>query len=63
MSSRVGPGSDPSWIKRSLSVSNGNCVEVANFPGGEVCVRQQGLPKGPVLRFTLAEWYAFLGGV
>ena len=24
------------WVKSSLSFSNGNCVEAANLPGGEI---------------------------
>ena len=51
------------WIKSSLSYSNGNCVEVANLPGGQVGVRHSKDAEGPVLRFTPDEWHAFLGGV
>jgi len=51
------------WIKSSLSFSNGNCVEVANLPGGRVGVRHSKDTEGPVLRFTPDEWHAFLGGV
>ena len=50
------------WVKSSLSFSNGNCVEVAALPGGGVGVRNSRDPHGPVLRFTPAEWQAFLGG-
>jgi hypothetical protein len=50
------------WVKSSLSFSNGNCVEVAELPGGGVGVRNSRDPDGPVLRFTPAEWRAFLGG-
>jgi len=57
------PGSDPYWVKSSLSFSNGNCVEVANLPGGQVGVRHSKHTEGPVLRFTPDEWQAFLGGV
>jgi hypothetical protein len=56
------PGSD-SWIKSSLSFSNGNCVEVASLPQGEIGVRDSKDSEGPVLRFTPDEWRAFLGGV
>jgi hypothetical protein len=56
------PGSDPHWIKSSLSLSNGNCVEVASLPGGQIGVRDSKDPQGPVLRFTSDEWQAFLGG-
>lgn len=51
-----------SWIKSSLSFSNGNCVEVASLPDGGVGVRDSKDPSGPVLRFTPGEWDAFLGG-
>ncbi len=50
------------WVKSSLSFSNGNCVEVTGLPGGWVGVRNSRDPEGPVLRFTQAEWDAFLAG-
>ena len=56
------PGAAPRWVKSSLSFSNGNCVEVANLPGGQVGVRHSKHTEGPVLRFTPDEWQAFLGG-
>ncbi len=59
----VSPGSDPRWVKSSLSFSNGNCVEVAKLSGGEIGVRDSKNPEGPVLRFTPGEWHAFIGGV
>ena len=58
---REGPGLG--WIKSSLSFSNGNCVEVASLPEGEIGVRDSKDSEGPVLRFTSDEWRAFLGGV
>jgi hypothetical protein len=57
------PGSGSHWIKSSLSFSNGNCVEVASLPEGEIGVRNSRDSEGPVLRFTSDEWDAFLGGV
>ena len=57
------PGSGLSWIKSSLSFSNGNCVEVASLPDGGVGVRNSRDAAGAVLRFTPDEWDAFLGGV
>jgi len=57
-----GPGSDSYWTKSSLSFSNGNCVEVASLPDGEIGVRDSKDSEGPVLRFTSDEWHAFLGG-
>jgi hypothetical protein len=62
-SGRERPGSGSSWIKSSLSYANGNCVEVASLPGGEVGIRNSRNSAGPVLTFTSAEWHAFLGGV
>jgi Domain of unknown function (DUF397) len=50
------------WTRSSLSFSNGNCVEVAELPGGAVGVRNSRDPGGPVLAFTPGEWAAFLGG-
>jgi Domain of unknown function (DUF397) len=57
------PGSGSYWIKSSLSFSNGNCVEVASLPDGEIGVRDSKDSEGPVLQFTSGEWHAFLGGV
>ena len=56
------PGSGSSWVKSSLSLANGNCVEVASLPDGTVGLRNSRDTAGPVLRFTLDEWHAFLGG-
>jgi hypothetical protein len=50
------------WVKSSLSFSNGACVEVADLSDGRVGVRHSKDPSGPVLRFTSAEWQAFVGG-
>lgn len=57
------PGSGSHWVKSSLSFSNGNCVEVASLPSGEIGVRNSRNSAGPVLTFTSDEWHAFLGGV
>jgi hypothetical protein len=54
------PGSR--WIKSSLSFSNSNCIEVARLPDGKVGVRDSKNPDAAILRFTPAEWQAFLGG-
>ena len=53
------------WRKASYSNgSGGNCVEVADLPGGGRAVRDSKLgDTGPVLRFTPAEWQAFVAGV
>jgi hypothetical protein len=57
------PPAQPSWIKSSLSFSNGACVEVASLPGGHVGVRNSRDRCGPVLAFTPDEWHAFIGGI
>jgi hypothetical protein len=54
--------SDPCWIKSSLSFANGDCVEVASLPDGQIGLRDSKDASGPILRFTSAEWRAFLGG-
>ena len=56
-------GSGSSWMKSSLSFSNGNCVEVASLADGEIGIRDSKDSEGPVLRFTSGEWHAVLGGV
>jgi hypothetical protein len=48
------------WFKWPCEA--GSCVEVA-FIGDEVAVRDSKDPDGPVLRFTGAEWAAFVAGV
>ena len=55
------------WMKSSLSMHNGSCVEVAGLAdeiADEIIrVRDSKNPSGGVLAFTHAEWDAFLGGV
>jgi hypothetical protein len=53
--------SAPVWEKSSHSGSNG-CVEVA-FVNGQIAVRDSKHKDGAVLRFSEAEWVAFLSGV
>ncbi len=56
---------DPSqaWVKSSLSMYNGNCVEVAGLADDVIRVRDSKNPRAGVLSFTPAEWDAFVGGV
>lgn len=49
------------WVKSNRCEANA-CVEVA-YTGNEVLVRNSADEASPVLRFTTAEWVAFLGGV
>ena len=53
---------DSGWVKSSFSFANGNCVEVADLPGGGIGVRDSKDTLGPVLHFTPDEWQAFLAG-
>jgi hypothetical protein len=53
--------SELSWRKSTRSAS-GECLEVA-FAENSALVRDSKDQEGPVLRFTLSEWGAFLAGV
>jgi hypothetical protein len=56
------PAQPVRWIKSSHSYSNGNCVEAARLPDGQIGVRDSKNPEGAILRFTPAQWRAFLTG-
>ena len=51
----------PEWHKALSSVGNGACVELASIDG-MVAIRDSKDPDGPILRYTTAEWHAFLDG-
>ena len=51
------------WQKSGRSGPNGNCVECAALPGGEVAMRNSRDPEGPALIYTPAEIEAFILGV
>jgi hypothetical protein len=52
------------WVKSSYSMTNGNCVEVAGLPGRVIGVRDsKNEQSGNVLRFTPAQWNAFMRDV
>ncbi|WP_328687758.1 DUF397 domain-containing protein [Streptomyces phaeochromogenes] len=53
---------DVTWIKSQHSAMEGNCVEMAVLPGGEVALRNSRDPEGPALIYTRAEIAAFLAG-
>lgn len=50
------------WQKSRLSKSNGNCVEIATLPAGQVAVRNSRHPTGPALIYTRAEIAALIQG-
>jgi Domain of unknown function (DUF397) len=52
------------WAKSSYSANTDSCVEVAPLPDGGMLIRDSKLgDASPVLRFTAAEWRAFVAGV
>ena len=52
------------WRTSSYSGSNGGtCVEVAGNLPGVVAVRDSKDPDGPMLRFSRADWSAFVAGI
>jgi len=53
---------DVRWLKSWHSNPNGECVEMAALPNGEIAMRNSRFPAGPVLLYTQAEITAFLAG-
>lgn len=49
------------WTKSTYSDSSANCLEVRRI-GVVIEVRNSRDPNGPVVKFTMGEWQAFLGG-
>ncbi|MFI6321328.1 DUF397 domain-containing protein [Nonomuraea sp. NPDC050556] len=59
------PHAHPSavWRKSSFSSNTGECIEVADLPGGAIGIRDSKDAEGGILVFTAAEWRAFVAGV
>jgi Domain of unknown function (DUF397) len=55
--------STATWRTSTYTGNNGQCVEIAELPGGAVAIRDSKSPHREALRFTAAEWAAFLSGV
>ena len=51
------------WRKSTASNPGGNCVELAELPGGNIAVRNSRHPRGSMLVYTRAEIAAFIAGV
>ncbi|MFO7250812.1 MAG: DUF397 domain-containing protein [Actinomycetes bacterium] len=47
------------WRKSSYS-GNGNCVEVALLPSGQIAIRDSTNPSGPTLVVTQSDWRKFI---
>ncbi len=52
---------DSRWTKATASDQGGNCVQLRRR-GATIEVRDSKAPRGPVLRFTAAEFAAWLDG-
>ncbi|PRX01764.1 UNVERIFIED_ORG: uncharacterized protein DUF397 [Actinomadura viridilutea] len=50
------------WQKARRSNSQGNCVEIAELPGGRVAMRNSRHPEGPALIYTRPEIEALILG-
>jgi len=61
--STAGDGSGREWRTSSRSYGGGACVEAAVPHAGCIDVRDSKNPRGVALRFSSAEWNAFVSGV
>ncbi|MQY04190.1 hypothetical protein ACRB68_22410 [Actinomadura sp. RB68] len=50
------------WLKSRRSNSQGNCVEMAELPGGRIAMRNSRHPEGPALIYTRPEIEALILG-
>ncbi|MEU4239378.1 DUF397 domain-containing protein [Actinoplanes sp. NPDC026619] len=51
------------WRKSTRSNGSGNCVEVGRLTDGTIGVRDSKDRTGPILKFTPADFAAFISGV
>ena len=51
------------WRVSSACPNNATCVEIAALPNGGAAMRDNKDPQSPELRFSAAEWAAFVNGV
>lgn len=55
--------SGATWRRSPHSAGEGQCVEIADLPGGGIAMRDSKNPAFPALRYTAEEWQAFRQGV
>jgi hypothetical protein len=51
------------WRRSTRTYGGSNCVEVAVLSGERIDVRDSKNPRGAVLRFSSADWNAFVSGI
>jgi uncharacterized protein DUF397 len=51
------------WRKSSHSNPNGECVQIATLPNGQIGMRNSRFPEGAVLVFTAVEMAALVHGI
>jgi hypothetical protein len=51
------------WRRSTLSMANGDCIEVGNPTGGLIWVRDSKNHDGPVLGFGLPQWSSFMNSI
>lgn len=51
------------WRKSSFSMSNGDCIEVADLATGSIGIRDSKAIAGRYLRFSPHAWTAFVGDI
>ncbi|WTW98242.1 DUF397 domain-containing protein [Streptomycetaceae bacterium NBC_01309] len=54
--------SDATWLA-APGASPEDRIEIAHLPDGAMALRNPADPNGTVLRYTAAEWSAFMNGV
>jgi hypothetical protein len=51
------------WRTSTHSIGNGQCVQVADRPDGDLAVRDSKDRSGPILSFPATSWRAFVASI